>query len=467
MYTENWLKDETLDSEFREYILQAVVDTLGAISIIDQHGKLIYVNDRYTKQLAFEKSNILGKNIKDVLKNTGLLNVLNTGKPDIGALYQWRDKTYILNRFPIFKNDEIVGVVGHSIFSEFIEISKLKYQISKIKEELEFYKKKYEKTNVAKYNLDDIISLDDNVLRIKDSIKKIAKTNSNILITGESGVGKELFCHAIHSQSSRAFKPFIRINCGAIPENLIESELFGYEKGSFTGALNEGKAGEFEIANGGTVLMDEIDSLPLQSQSKLLRVLQEREVKRIGGSKYIDIDLRFIFTTNRNLVELISEKKFREDLYYRINVVNIRIPPLRNRKTDIPHLIKYFIDKYNTNLEMNITGISDEAMEMLIKKDWPGNIRELENYIERAFNYALVGKLEVNHFDFSNNIDMDNKNSSTIIEPDLGLRNLREEIEIKAIKDALTESKGNKKKASEILKIDRSVLYDKLKKYKI
>jgi transcriptional regulator with PAS, ATPase and Fis domain len=248
----------------------------------------------------------------------------------------------------------------------------------------------------------------------------------------------------------------------------LESELFGYEKGAFTGALKEGKPGEFEMANEGTLMLDEIDSLPLRLQAKILRVIQEKEVKRIGRSYATHVDVRLIFTTNKDLNELIRKGEFREDLYYRINVVNLSIPPLRDRIVDLPHLVDHFINKFNIEMGMHVTGVSEEALGILSEYTWPGNIRELQNSIERAFNYTTSGVLEREHFDYIctrlkiRSMMCDKKQTGAA-----SLKSTKEVAEKDAIILALKATGGNKKRAAEKLGINRSVLYEKLKKYEI
>ncbi|MBU3113044.1 sigma 54-interacting transcriptional regulator [Clostridium lacusfryxellense] len=230
---------------------------------------------------------------------------------------------------------------------------------------------------------------------------KVSSSKSNVLLLGESGTGKELFAHAIHNESDRKHSPIIKINCGSIPSELFESELFGYESGAFTGAKKNGKPGKFELANRSTIFLDEIGDLPLSMQVKLLRVIQEKEIERIGSIRSQKIDVRIIAATNKNLEEMIKQKTFREDLYYRLNVINIRVPSLRERRDDIPSLAKYLMKKISLEMGIPVTNISDEAIMVLSLYDWPGNIRELENSIERALN--LVDKesiIEIIHLPF-------------------------------------------------------------------
>ncbi len=249
----------------------------------------------------------------------------------------------------------------------------------KLREEHEFYKRQYN----HRFNAGNIIGESSAIRHIFEMIKRVSPSRSTVLITGESGTGKELIARAIHQNSVRREQPFVAVSCGAIPENLLESELFGYMKGAFTGAVSN-KMGLFELADHGTLFLDEIGELPLLIQVKLLRVLQEKQFKRVGGTKDISVDVRIVAATNRDLERMVEEQTFRGDLYYRLNVIPIHIPPLRERNEDIPLLARYFLEKYNHEIGKHFTHISDEAIVKLMSYDWPGNIRELENMIERA-----------------------------------------------------------------------------------
>ncbi len=341
-----------------------------------------------------------------------------------------------------------------------------------------------------KYKFGNLIGKSSKMVQLFEQIQLIAESKSSVLLIGESGTGKELIASAIHYNSPRKEMPFIKINCAAIPETLLESELFGYKKGAFTGALSD-KKGKFEIANGGTIFLDEIGELNLSLQAKLLRVLQEKEIEPIGGSPK-KIDIRIIAATNANLEELIQEKKFRADLYYRLNVIRLEIPPLRERKEDILLLTKFFIDKYSKENGKEITGITPEAVKLLESYDWPGNVRELENVIERAIVLNQNGILDVIDFrEISNkNQILDNtlpsifsSQSSFSHYNNLELQNYDEnlleqykgnvyhavirEVEKKLILYALKYARYKKTKAAKILGINRNTLDKKIKELNI
>lgn len=315
---------------------------------------------------------------------------------------------------------------------------------------------------------DEIKGCGKNLEQVKSIARRIAAGSSTVLITGESGTGKELFARAIHYSSRRKDKPFIIVNCGAIPDTLLESELFGYEDGAFTGAKKEGRAGKFEIANGGTIFLDEIGDLPLNLQVKLLHVLQRRKIERVGGTRLLDIDIRVIAATHRDLEAMCSSGEFREDLYYRLNVIPLRIPPLRERQEDIKILMEYFLGEYSRLLSMNISGFTNDVQRLFLNYDWPGNIRELENAIECAVNLEVSDLITVASIpstikDSKYKRVLDYKNIDT------SLRHTLWEIEKDIINyyyGKLRSGTISMERVTNILGISRSTFYNKLSKLK-
>ncbi|MGD1821177.1 MAG: sigma-54-dependent transcriptional regulator [Pleomorphochaeta sp.] len=321
----------------------------------------------------------------------------------------------------------------------------------KIKEELAALK--------AYRNYGKMIGNSSNIRKLLETINQVAPTKASVLVTGESGVGKELVADAIHQISTRRDGPFIKVHCAALSESLLESELFGHEKGAFTGAISA-KKGRFELANGGTIFLDEIGEINLATQIKILRVLQERQFERVGGEKTITVDVRIVAATNRDLLKEIEEGTFREDLYYRLNVVHLEVPPLRNRKEDIPLLLTSFLDQINKENNTNVKGFTTEAKSALFKYDWPGNIRELRNCVEAA---VVLSKNEfVGIKDLPPQITTNSEVQSINIEVGLSLA----DIEKQAILSTLNNCKGNKSKTAEVLKIGRKTLHRKLEEYK-
>ena len=305
-----------------------------------------------------------------------------------------------------------------------------------------------------RYRFENIIAKSSKMQRVIEVIKVVAKSNATVLITGDSGTGKELVARAIHSQSHRRNKPFVAVSCAALPESLLESELFGHEKGSFTGAYAQ-KKGKFEFANGGTLFLDEVGEMSANIQVHLLRVLEEKEFTRVGGNEPVRVDVRVISATNKDLRKAIEKQEFREDLYYRLNVVNIELPPLRERKEDVPLLAEHFLHKFAMENQKEITGFSPEAMELVLDYDWPGNVRELENVIERAVILAKDSIITI--------ADLPQENLSPARLASTG-KNLKE-IERNHVLNILRETGENYSEAARILGISRMTLYNKAKEY--
>ncbi len=359
----------------------------------------------------------------------------------------------------------VSALLGHTI-KLFNQFNKEKEKLEKDKE----YLQSQIKNIISKTGIDKIIGRSKKLLEIIGIIKDVAPTSATVLLIGESGVGKEVFAKAIHENSTRKDKPFIKINCAAIPEELLESELFGYEKGAFTGATST-KKGKFELANGGTIFLDEIGDMPLLLQSKLLRVLQEKEIERLGGTKPIKIDVRIIAATNKDLEKMVIEGTFREDLYYRLNVISVHIPPLRERKEDIPPLVYYFLEKFNKEYGKNLK-ITDELMEVLINYDWPGNVRQLQNTLERMVILAKGEYLTPENLptDIKRQIKIPKEIKDTPIKIGKKIVELPktvEQLEREAIIKALEETNYVIKKAAEKLGMTPRQVRYRIEKYKI
>jgi transcriptional regulator with PAS, ATPase and Fis domain len=335
-------------------------------------------------------------------------------------------------------------------------------KLQETQKELNIYKEELRQSYQARWYLDDLIGQDSEFIKVKSLAYHLSKTVSNILITGESGTGKELFAHAIHNASSRYLGPFVRINCAALPESLLESELFGYEEGAFTGARKGGKPGKFELANGGTIFLDEIGDMPLTMQTKLLSVLQERVVERVGGTRMITVNVRVIAATNRDLESMVMNKEFRQDLYYRLNVVSLKIPPLRERTADIPIIISELMYRINKKLQTNIYNISARALQLLQGYAWPGNVRELENILERAINLA-----DMNHDKYLSYRNFPSLTDKFSVNRQETLMEAMENLEKEMILKTLKEVNGNKTHAARQLGIHTSALYRKLNKYRL
>lgn len=314
------------------------------------------------------------------------------------------------------------------------------------------------KLNGTKYTIDSIIGRSQSILEVKRQVLQAATGSSTVLIIGESGTGKELLAQAIHNASERYRRPFVKVNCAAIPVELAEAELFGYEGGAFTGALRHGKPGKFELADGGTIFLDEIGEMPLSLQSKLLRVIQEKEVERIGGVKAKEVDVRIIVATNRDLYRLVREGKFRKDLFYRLKVLVLTVPPLREHLEDIPLLVDFFLDRFGRQFGKRVEGVTDEVMEFFKSYHWPGNVRELEHMLERAVIYCKYGVIQME--------DLGIYSSDGHSKYDQGHGLALAELEREAIVRALEITGGNKSRAARLLGISRATLYEKLREIK-
>ncbi|WP_432408040.1 sigma 54-interacting transcriptional regulator [Wukongibacter sp. M2B1] len=459
--TDNLLK-ELEEQKNVSQVLNTILETVyDGILVVNKEGYITMLSKTYAKFLGVEEQTVIGKHVTEVVENTRMHIVAQTGIAEIADIQKLKGDYMIASRIPTIKDGEVVGAVGKVLFRNVDDLNDLYKKINLMEQEIEEYKGELKKINRAKYTFDDIIGSGKRISETKDLAEKASHTDSNVLILGESGTGKELIAHAIHNDSGRSFGPFIRVNCAAIPSELLESELFGYEEGAFTGARKDGKIGKFELADGGTIFLDEIGDMPLSMQSKLLRVIQEREIERIGGTGNKRINVRIIAATNRNLEEMVSKGEYRQDLYYRLNVFTIKVPSLTERPEDIPVLSKYFLYDLDNKYHKNISGISDKAMNYLVKYTWPGNVRELQNVIERAINLV----------DMSNTIDIEHLPERVVGEE--YIRNIKSLKDIlgKAEKDAIIESiritNGNKTKAASLLGIGRTTFYEKLAKYEL
>lgn len=436
-------------------------ETDECIIFVDVESKIVELSHAYAKFLGVNREDVIGKSVTDVIENTRLPNVIETRVAEIAQAHKIKGKNMIANRIPIIRNGKVEGAFGRVLFKNVEELDELYKQIGDMTQELNFYERSFAKSNSSKYGADDIVGNSPAMGELKKTIKHIAYSKSNVLILGESGTGKELVAHAIHSEYHGEDKPFVCVNCAAIPSELLESELFGYEEGSFTGAKKGGKIGMFQAADGGTLFLDEIGEMPLQMQAKLLRVLQDKKVKKVGSNEAKPVNVRIIAATNRDLEAMVREGTFRDDLYFRLNVISVNIPPLRERVEDLPMLVEVLIDKVSGNPYMDAKGISPEAMEYIKKYAWPGNVRELENVIEHAANF--VGSDGIIHVNNLPKVVTGLEKSSEI----KTLKQIVDEIERQTIVNALHNNNGSRVKAAKALGISRTSLYEKMEKHNI
>lgn len=426
--------------------LKAIIDFVhDGIMAVDSEANITIFNRMAENIFRKSGAEIAGKNVISVIETSKLPEVLKTGKPQIGELQQVGDIMIATNRVPIVVDGRVFGAVA--TFQDVTQIQKME---QKIRREL------YHKGLVAKYNFEDIVHKSRVMEETIGQAKRYAHLDSTVLILGETGTGKELFAQSIHNESPRSKGPFVAINCAALPENLLESELFGYVEGSFTGARKGGKMGLFEMAHKGTIFLDEIGDMPLNLQSRLLRVIQEKEVMRIGDDRIIPVDVRIIASTNRNLEESIARGEFRKDLYYRLNILSLHLPPLRERKEDIKPLAEYFLRVYARKMRKDLKGITEEALMGLIKYDYPGNVRELEGILERAV--ALSNGMFIDIGDIKDIKSERNDTEGYVTNDMVTIK----DVESMLINRAMELSGNNKTKAAKLLGINRTTLWRKL-----
>jgi len=405
--------------------------------------------------------------VSKLIPDSALPSVLKTGKPIVGRIFEVRGVKRIGAVYPLKIRGEIVGGLGKIIFQNLVDVERINNEIQILKKEVQHFKQKELREYTSLYNFDNILGKSHAIKEVIETAKNISKLDIDVMIVGESGTGKELFAHSIHSASNLS-KPFVKINCPAIPFELAESELFGYEKGAFTGALPLGKAGYFETANNGTVFLDEISSIPLSIQAKLLRVLEQREIKRLGSTKSKTINFRIVSATNVDLKNLLNEGKFRQDLYYRVAKAIIFIPPLRNRREDIPIYVDHFLNKIFHAFKMQPKTVSDKVMEIFYNYGWPGNVRELINVLEQTIIHASTAKvISVEHLPSDISMrpqEIFNAKAPTNI---YSMKVKITEEEKNLIISALRQTNGNKRKAAILLSMSRSSFYEKIKRYNI
>lgn len=437
-----------------EIMKQVSAHMLGMV-VVDHQSRIVFVEELYAKSRGFDPQEVVGRYVKDVIPTSRLPVVVETGKPILGDIFPYEGKTVICNRYPLVKDGVVIGAMSYQVFEG---VDKLFESIRELQDQLGHYKEKMKKYSGIRYSLIDTIGSSVAAIEIRTAILKSANSNATVLIQGETGTGKELIAHALHLESLRSPYPFVKLNCAAIPQELIESELFGYDEGAFTGALKAGKKGKFELADKGTLFLDEISQLSMAAQAKLLRVLQEKEIDRIGGKGPIPVDVRVIAVTNDDLEEMVQKGKFRPDLYYRLSVIPIKVAPLRERKSDIPLLVKKFGEKYGEQAGLGMVSVDPDAMALLMEYDWPGNIRELEHAVERATNLCSSNVLQPIHFEWLVP-KMKNKKKSVA---GLSIQNAKAASEKEVILNALQTTQGNKKRAAELLGIARPLLYQKM-----
>jgi len=437
-----------------------LVDNMEIGVIIgDTDGKIIYINKTYARFLDIDIANSLGKHVTDVITNSRLHIVAKTGIAEINYPHKYKDTGFLVHRIPIREEGRVIAVVGMVLFDSATTASRLAEKLDRLESKIVDVQKELANVHMPRFSFDSIIGKSLSLNNAKNEALNAAGTNMPVLITGESGTGKELFAHAIHNASDRRHFPFIRVNCAAIPRELLEAELFGYEKGAFTGANSKGKPGKFELAHLGTIFLDEIGDMPMEMQPKLLRVLELKEFERVGGVALLSSDFRVIAATNQDLNSLMKTGQFRRDLFFRLNGIPIDIKPLRERREDIIPLSYHFIQNTVKGPSGKGIRIHFEAKKTLESYDWPGNARELLHVIQRALYKSKYETIKPAHLpDYLYQLALFPKRSDAT-----SLSDYMRSSERFFIEQTLMQVDGNKTKASELLGIHRTLLYRKMK----
>lgn len=443
------------------------------LTVVDEHGVIQLFNETYSRFVGVPKEEAIGRSVDKVIDNTRLPTVLKTGVPERSQAHQLQGQNLVVHRLPIWKNNEVIGAVGMLVYEGVSEI----YQVIERMERLEGIeaerclmnnnRKTPSNMDEKHMRFEDILGESLIISETKHIARKAARTKATVLITGDSGVGKEQFARAIHDTGMTSQGNFVSVNCAAIPDNLLESELFGYAKGAFTGASTEGKIGKFELAHNGTLFLDEIGDMPMAMQVKILRVIQERTVERVGGTTSVPVNFRLIAATNKDLKSLVAKEAFREDLYYRLFVIPIHIPSLKDRKQDIPIITAHKMQQLADTYGVREKTIDQQILRLMSEHDWPGNVRELMNVLERLFvltdgDHITIEDLPKSLFVERSYHQLDlprvqNKSS--------GVLHDSMEVERDKIEIALKKANGNKTQAAKLLGISRATLYNKLSRF--
>jgi transcriptional regulator with PAS, ATPase and Fis domain len=447
-----------------DIIQYLLTDPHDAMTIVDHDARLVFISPIHEAFFGLKLGEGNGKPVEQVIENTRLHEVVATGKADVGAIQRMRGAERVVSRVPIKRDGRVLGAIGRVMFKGPQQLEALSRRIRDLEGELEFYKRESETLRSRDYGLEGIIGRSPAVQRLRTQIVKVAPLEIPVLIRGESGTGKELVAHALHQLSPRRDRSMVNVNAAALPPNLVESELFGYEPGAFTGADKKGRKGKFEQAEGGTIFLDEIGDMPLDVQAKLLRVLQDRIVERVGGDRARTVDFRLVSATNKDLQSMVESGDFRLDLFYRVSPIAIDLPPLRERLDDIPLLVDKFLRDFAYRHARPIPGISADALAELAERSWPGNIRQLQHEIERAFVFSdgvMIGVQDLSEVPRRPQASPAPAAPPPTLKP-RELKHVISEIQNEQIKEAIMACGGNKKRAAANLGISRSFLYKRL-----
>jgi transcriptional regulator with PAS, ATPase and Fis domain len=454
-------------------------DALDAMVVVDARGIVLFLNRAYELILKVNRDKAIGRHVTEVLPNSRMHIVAQTGVAEVGRPFTVGNDEFIVERHPVFVGKQLVGAVGRVMFRSYGDFKSVVDRLDQLQKRVEYYERQFNREARAKYRLPDMVGDGSAMTRLKTMARRAAKSNATVLILGESGTGKELLAHAMHSESLRGDGPFVKVNCAAIPKELLESELFGYEAGAFSGALKGGKPGKFEQAHKGTIFLDEIGDMPLEMQAKVLRAIQEREIQKVGGTKETHVDVRIVAATNKNLPQEVAEGRFREDLYYRLNVIELQMPPLRDRLEDLPDLVRSLMEKVCREAGVEAKVLTPAALAALQGYHWPGNVRELVHTLERVVN--TVDNDVIDWADLPPYVVLRRTATPAVAvqpvaapvaapAPAVAAGPMREQMEgaeRQLILDALQRTNGNKLQAAKLLGIHRSVLYRKMARWSI
>jgi PAS domain S-box-containing protein len=431
--------------------------------VTDVEGVITHFNRPYGQFLGLDPEAQIGRHCTAAVENSRMHIVAKTGTAEINQSQLIRGQNMVVQRIPIVKDGKVIAVFGQVMFKDVKDVSKLARELSLLESKVKLYEEELITLRSTRYTFASIVGVSEAVKTLKKEALQAAGNGFPVLITGESGTGKELFAQAIHHASGRRLHPFVRINCAAIPRDLLESELFGYERGAFTGAKSDGKPGKFELAHRGTVFLDEIGDLPVEMQPKLLRAIEDKEFDRVGGTKIVRSDFRVIAATNQNLEAMLTDGRFRKDLFYRLNVIPLHIPPLRERRADILAIARHYLRQAAAEAGLGEVAIDEEAQRVLRHHEWPGNVRELVNVLDRSLATLEGATLRASGLPLS----LKRGPRGPEGRAPASLRELKGRSERELIDRALKETGYRKVHAAKLLGIHRTLLYKKMKKYKL
>lgn len=443
-------------------LLELILDNIhNGVLVTDADGYVIYFNRPYGQFLGIDPAEQIGKHVTKVVENTRMHIVAKTGEAEINKPHKIKGQNMVVQRIPIKQNGKVVAVFGQVMFKHVSDVGKLAKELTFLQSKLKMVEEELLTLRAERYTFDSILGTNPAIVSLKREAMRAAATSFPVLITGESGTGKEMFAQAIHNGSPRRLHPFVRINCASIPRDLLESELFGYEKGAFTGASPSGKFGKLELADKGTVFLDEIGDMPYEMQPKILRVLEEKELERIGGAAPVKSDFRLIAACNQPIEEMVNDGRFRKDLFYRLNVIRFHIPPLRERRDDIITIAKNLLVGMAENSAFAEIRIHPAAEAVLLNYDWPGNIRELVNVLSRVT--CLLERDTIQPYDIPFFLRPGKETAGDAVRTSLD--SVMDTAGKEAIISALASTGNNKTAAAALLCIHRTHLYKKMRKY--